>query len=127
MGVTTQRIFRAKVAAKLDVLEEDAAELEQDARERHARLTELGVAPRPRWRDLDWDYGIARAVAFAQRAYRPITKRIGWIETALRNPHLAWAGRVTWGWIREGAGYLAIACALLLPFVLAILLLAPPD
>ena len=39
MGVTTQRIFRARVEAKLDVLEEDAAELAQHAKERNASTT----------------------------------------------------------------------------------------
>jgi cell division septum initiation protein DivIVA len=127
MGVTTQRIFRAKVDARLEVLEEDAEDLQRQAQERHDRLTELGVAPRQRLREVDWDGAIERLEQYAERAYRPVSKQAALVDAAVRNPRVAFTGRVVWNWIREGARYLAIACALLLPFVLAIALLAPPD
>jgi hypothetical protein len=127
MGVTTQRIFRAKVDARLEVLEEDAEELQRQAQERNQQLTELGVAPRQRLRDVDWDGAIERLEAYAERAYRPVSKRAALMDAAMRSPRLAFTGRVVWNWIREGARYLAIACAVLLPLALAIALLAPPD
>jgi hypothetical protein len=127
MGVTTQRIFRAKVEARLDGLEEDVEELERNAKERRARLTELGVAHEPSTTEYEWEAIAERWLAPAQRAYEPVAKQIASVNEMARDPRVGWAGRVAWEWMREGARYLAIACAVLLPFVLAIALLAPPD
>jgi hypothetical protein len=120
--------LNADLAAKLDRLETGTAVLEQDARNRRTVLVELGLAsPAARARIFGWAaaqskwltiFGVTRDAAIGSLA---------WLERTLRSPHVATAFRVMRSWLRDGAVYLSLACAALIPFVLGVLLLAPPE
>lgn len=123
----TQRNFRANVAAKLRVLEAEAAALEHDAKTRNDILIGLGATPHRRRGLAALMKAGAHVLIAAHGAIRASAQLLSASQRTMRDPRLATVGRFAWGWAREGAMYVALAAAALLPFVLAILLLAPPD
>lgn len=124
----TLRGLRPEVASKLAQLEAGAEVLERDAKECREALVELGLASPLIHRQLSWlrtAYHLwMRLLAVIAVTRRAATGSFEGIKKT--SPHVATGLRVTWGILREGVLYVAISVALLIPFVLGILLLAPP-
>jgi hypothetical protein len=127
MPAVTLRTLRPDVAAELNRLETGAAMLERDARNSHATLVELGFVftdvPSPFHA---WETARFRALRGIARTWRTLHAAGTWLERTARSPRTATALRLARRCAMEGVAYVLIAGGLLIPFTLAILVLAPP-
>jgi hypothetical protein len=126
MPTITLRRIREDLASKLDQLEARAAVLEQ-----HAQNSSPAAALRPPARPLARLSGLQATLAVGLRIIRRFDRLIriplSWVARTAYGPSLAFAARVVRGSFNGAAICLALACAMLLVWALAVAVVAPPD
>ncbi len=120
MPAITLRSLRSDLAYKLDQLEVRASVLERDAR--NAVPIDLPPPAEP--------FGVRAAsfaLAIAQGAVGAVRGAHASLGRAVRSPRLAFALRVVRGSINDAFVCISVASVMLLAWVLALLIVAPPD
>lgn len=120
MPAITLRSLRSDLAYKLDQLEVRAAALERDARD--SMPVDLPPEPEPFGRRAATTVSVivGAAVRLARSSF-------AWMVRAVRSPGLAFAVRVIRGCFNDALMCVAFASVALLAWVLALLIVAPPD
>jgi hypothetical protein len=125
MPAVTPQGLRADFAAKLSQLETGAAVLERDARNEHAGLIERGFDfPLAKPRFSGWQAAQSGLLGSLAGAAQTAAAPIRWARQAA--PYIAAALRIVRRCLIDGAICIAAALAALIPFALAIIVLAPP-
>jgi hypothetical protein len=116
----TLRSLRSDLAYKLDQLEVRAAVLERDVR--NSMPVDLPPRTEPFGRR------VASTVSvIVGAAVRLVRASFAWIVRAIRSPSLAFALRVVRGCLNDALMCAAFASVAVLVWVLALLIMAPPE
>lgn len=118
--------LRTDFAAKLRQLETGAAVLERDARKEQAGLIERGFElPITATHFSGWRAVPSRLLAPLVRIAHAFAAPLRWLKRTA--PYIAGAFRIARRCVIDGAICVVIAAVTLIPFTLAILVLAPPE
>jgi hypothetical protein len=128
MSTLRLRSVCPQLALKLGELEVGTALLDRDTRHGRAALMELGLEFPPAARHaFIWRRAVFTFFNLGSTVLRTADRIYGRGARVVGSPRVANALRIASVWLIEGFKGLSVACAMVVAFTIAILLVAPPD